>query len=104
MQPVELPEGVSYQGIFGEQCVGEPMRIGAWGIDLQGTQSGKVRVGNVLPDGAAYPAGIKKGATVARVNGVAVTSVQQLEQVLMQSGKNVTVVTDGGQKIELKAP
>jgi len=30
--------------------------------------------------------------------------VQQLEQVLMQSGKNVTVVTDGGQKIELKAP
>jgi len=83
MQPIELPEGVSYAGIFGEQCVGEPMRIGAWGIDLQGTQSGKVRVGNVLPDGAAYQAGIKKGATVASVNGVAVTSVQQLEQVLM---------------------
>jgi len=30
--------------------------------------------------------------------------VQQLEQVLMQSGKSVAVVTDGGQKIQLKAP
>jgi hypothetical protein len=37
------------------------------------------------------------------VNGVAVTSVTQLEQLLMQSGKTVTVVTDGG-KVELKAP
>jgi len=104
MQPVELPEGVSYAGVFGEQCVGEPMRIGAWGVDLQGTESGRVRVGNVLPDGAASQAGIKRGATVARVNGVTVSSVQQLERVLMQSGKHVTVVTDAGQKVELTAP
>ena len=70
MQPVELPEGVSYQGIFGEPCVGEPMRIGAWGIDVQETESGKLRVGNVTADSRAAQAGIRKGAVVKRVNGV----------------------------------
>ena len=104
MQPVELPEGVSYQGIFGEPCVGDPMRIGAWGIALQGTRSGKLRVGAVTAGGAGAKAGITRGATVKRVNGVAVSSMTQLEQLLMQSGKTVTVETDGGGKVELKAP
>ncbi|MDQ6827775.1 MAG: VWA domain-containing protein, partial [Gemmatimonadota bacterium] len=36
-QPVELPEGVSYRGIFGEEPQGPAVRIGAWGITLQGT-------------------------------------------------------------------
>ena len=104
MQPVELPEGVSYAGIFGEQCVGEPMRIGAWGIDIQGTESGRVRIGNVRPDGAAYSAGVTKGATVTKVNGVAVTNVNQVEQVLMQSGGKVTVGLDNGKSVVLVAP
>ena len=30
VQPVELPEGVSYKGIFGEEVEGRPVRIGAW--------------------------------------------------------------------------
>jgi Ca-activated chloride channel family protein len=104
MQPVELPEGVSYQGIFGEPCVGEPVRIGAWGIDLQETQSGKLRVGAVTSSGAAAQAGIAKGATVKTVNGVEVSDVATLERVLMQSGGTVTVVTDNGTKVKLKAP
>ena len=104
MQPVELPEGVSYAGIFGEPCTGEPVRIGAWGIDVQGTQSGKLRVGSVTDGGAAAQAGIRKGAVVKRVNGIAITDVAQLEQLLMQSGRSVTVETDAGGKMVLKAP
>ena len=104
MQPVELPEGVSYQGIFGEPCVGEPMRIGAWGLDVQATESGKVRVGAVTKSGAAAHAGLTKGAVIRRVNGVAVTDVTGLEQVLMQSGATVTLETEPGGKAVLKAP
>jgi Ca-activated chloride channel family protein len=104
MQPVELPEGVSYQGIFGEPCVGEPVRIGAWGIDLQETQSGKLRVGAVTASGAAGQAGITKGAVVKSVNGVAVSDVATLERVLMQSGTTVTVIIGSGEKVTLKAP
>jgi hypothetical protein len=104
MQPVELPEGVSYRGIFGEPCVGEPMRIGGWGLDVQGTQSGRVRVGDVSESSAAARAGITKGATVERVNGVRVTDIATLEQLLMQSGKTVTVEMETGVKVTLTAP
>ncbi len=104
LQPVELPEGVSYQGIFGEPCVGVPVRIGAWGIDVQGTQSGAIRVGTVDDASAAAAAGLKRGAAIKSVNGVKITDVAQLEQVLMQSGKTVTVEIETGVKVTLKAP
>lgn len=104
MQPVELPEGVSYQGIFGEPCVGEPMRIGAWGIDVQETQSGKLRVGDVTADSRAAKAGIRKGAVVKRVNGVAITDVSTLEHVLMQSAGSVTIEVESAGRITLQAP
>ncbi len=61
LQPVELPEGVSYQGIFGEPCVGVPLRIGAWGIDVQGTQSGAIKVGAVDDASAAAAGGTQAG-------------------------------------------
>jgi C-terminal processing protease CtpA/Prc len=80
------------------------VRIGAWGIDLQETQSGKLRVGAVTSSGAAAQAGIAKGATVKTVNGVEVSDVVSLERVLLQSGGTVTVVTDNGAKVTLKAP
>ena len=104
MQPVELPEGVSYQGIFGETCVGEPMRIGAWGIDVQATESGKLRVGAVTADSRAAKAGIRKGAVVKRVNGVAITDVGTLEHVLMQSSGPVTIEVESAGRITLQAP
>jgi S1-C subfamily serine protease len=104
VQPVELPEGVSYQGIFGEPCIGVPVRIGAWGIDVQGTQSGTIRVGSVDDGSTAAQAGIKKGAAIKSVNGVRITDVGQLEQVLMQSGSTVTIETGSSVKVTLKAP
>jgi Ca-activated chloride channel family protein len=104
VQPVELPEGVSYQGIFGEPCIGVPVRIGAWGIDVQETQSGKIRVGSVTESGSAAQAGITKGAEIKTVNGVKINDVAQLEQVLMQSGGTVTIETGTAVKVTLKAP
>jgi hypothetical protein len=103
MQPVELPEGVSYQGIFGEQPVGLPMRIGSWGADVQGTSSGVVKVGDLTADGAAERAGLRRGSTVKSVNGATVTTVAQLEAMLLQSSRTVVLETDKG-RVELKAP
>ena len=61
LQPVELPEGVSYAGIFGEPCVGQPVRIGAWGLDVQGTAAGSVRVGAVGAVGRGGAGGDHEG-------------------------------------------
>jgi Ca-activated chloride channel homolog len=87
MQPVELPEGVSYKGIFGEEPVGIPMRIGAWGLDVQGTAKGVVRVAEVQRGGAAAGAGVGRGAQVKSINGVRVRGVSELERLLLQSGR-----------------
>jgi Ca-activated chloride channel family protein len=104
LQPVELPESVSWKGIFGESPVGVPVRIGAWGLDVQGTESGRVRVGDVDASSAAGRAGIRRGAVVRSVNGAPVSDVGQLERVLMQSGKSVTVELEPGGKAVLPSP
>ncbi|HEX6533641.1 MAG TPA: VIT domain-containing protein, partial [Gemmatimonadaceae bacterium] len=103
MQPVELPEGVSYQGIFGEQPVGLPMRIGAWGLDVQGTAPGHVRVARVEPGSPAGRAGLRPGAELRAVNGTPVHDVGELERVLLQAAGEVRLETGGG-AVEMRAP
>ncbi len=104
LQPVELPEGVSWEGIFGEAPVGLPMRIGAWGLDVQETASGHVRVGAVDRSGAAARSGVPRGAVLERVNGTTVTDAASLERVLLQSGGTVTLELQPGGKRTLPAP
>ncbi|HET7586316.1 MAG TPA: VIT domain-containing protein [Gemmatimonadaceae bacterium] len=105
MQPVELPEGVSYKGIFGEEPQGAPVRVGAWGITLQETESGAVRVGDVAGGSAAARAGLRPGAAVQRVNGTPVHTLAQMERVLLQSGRaRVSMELDPGGVVELPMP
>lgn len=105
LQPVELPEGVSYEGIFGEQPVGLPVRIPAWGVNVQQTESGAVRVGAVDAGSAAANVGIARGATLRAVDGAPITDVAQLERVLMQTGaKGVKVETGKGKEVVLPTP
>jgi len=103
MQPLELPEGVSYAGVFGEQPVGPPMRIGAWGLDVQSTSSGKVRVGAAT--GAAAKLGIHPGSVITSINTSPVRDLAGLEAMLLQSGRGRVRLTfePGGAK-ELVAP
>lgn len=104
MQPVELPEGVSYEGIFGERPSGRPVRIDAWGMTLQETESGKIRVAEVAGRGAAARGGITPGAQLTLVNRVAVRSLAQLEGLLLQSTTSVAVSTERGREVSLPSP
>jgi Ca-activated chloride channel family protein len=105
LQPVELPEGVSYEGVFGEKGVGAISAISAWGLRLQNTAGGKVRVGAVDPDGTADRAGVRPGAELKAVNGTAVHDIVHLEGLLLQSpGSGVNVAFDPGGETSMPTP
>ncbi|HKG91240.1 MAG TPA: VIT domain-containing protein [Gemmatimonadaceae bacterium] len=106
LQPVELPAGVSYEGIFGEAPAGGVRRLGAWGVTLQETESGRVRVGEVTSDGPASRAGVRAGAVLRAVDGRTVGSISALEDALLQgqSGRERTVEFDAGRKVRLPNP
>jgi|WetSurMetagenome_2_1015567.scaffolds.fasta_scaffold04186_5 Ca-activated chloride channel homolog len=105
MQPVEMPEGVSYAGVFGETGVGGVSALPTWGLRLQETASGAVRVGVVEDAGPAARAGVKAGASLRAVGGVSVHDVGHLEGLLLQcASREVKVTFDPGGEVVLPAP
>jgi Ca-activated chloride channel family protein len=104
VQPVELPEGVSYEGVFGERPAGEAVDVPAWGLTLQMTESGKVKVGAVTQGSAADRAGIEAGWTVTTVDRTAVHDLVHFEGLVLQGRGNVRVGFDPGGTVELPAP
>lgn len=105
VQPVELPEGVSYEGNFGEPPVGKAFTIAAWGLTLQATQSGALKVGAVEPSGPAALANLKPGSTLKAVNGTLVHDAVHLEGLLLQTpGVTTSVTFDPGGTVALPTP
>ncbi|MBI5500202.1 MAG: VWA domain-containing protein [Deltaproteobacteria bacterium] len=105
IQPVELPAGMSYEGVFGEQPVGDAARIEAWGVNLQATESGKVRVGAVTLGSPAAEAGVQSGAILTTVNRTVVNDLVHLEGLLLQAtGTSVRVGFEPGGEVELPMP
>ncbi len=105
LQPVELPEGVDYAGIFGERPVGEAVRIDSWGLVLQMSETGKARVCALDSHGVAASSGIKIGAVLKSVNRVVVHDFSHLEGLLLQSaGPNLRIEFEPGNEILLPAP
>ena len=104
IQPVELPEGVSYEGVFGEPPVDRPLEIAGWGLVVQLAQSGRLRIGAVREQGAANAAGIQAGAQIRTVNGTLVNDVRHLEGLILQAGPRVRLGLEPGGEVELPAP
>ncbi|MBI5500431.1 MAG: PDZ domain-containing protein [Deltaproteobacteria bacterium] len=104
VQPVELPEGVSYEGVFGESPVGDAFEVPAWGMTLQMSQSGKVRVGAVLLNGPAAQAGIAAGSTITRVDNTMVHDLVHLEGLVLQGGRTLKITFEPGGEVELPGP
>jgi len=104
VQPVELPEGVSYEGIFGEQPVGETFEVPGWGVTLQMSQSGKVRVGSVRLNSPAAQAGVTAGATITRVDNTLVHDLVHLEGLVLQGGRTVELTFEPGGQVALPSP
>lgn len=91
LQPVEMPEGVSREGVFGEGVVGRPVSVKAWGLVLVEQKDGKVRVNEVQP-GPAQTAGVAAGNTLTLLNGTKVAGLQHLESLLLQAGGREVMV------------
>ncbi|MBI5485750.1 MAG: PDZ domain-containing protein [Deltaproteobacteria bacterium] len=104
VQPVELPEGVSYEGVFGESPVGEAFEVPAWGMTLQMSESGKVRVGAVQLNGPAAQAGVAAGSTITRVDNTMVHDLVHLEGLVLQGGRTLKITFEPGGEVELPGP
>ncbi|MCI0601919.1 VWA domain-containing protein, partial [bacterium] len=105
LQPVELPKGVSYEGNFGEQPVGQVMKIDTWGVYLQLTQSGKILICHVEPTSVAARSGIKPGAILKSINRIMVHDLLHLNGLLLQTGgKNVQLEFINGQTVLMPVP
>jgi Ca-activated chloride channel family protein len=100
VQPVEMPDGVSYEGVFGEQPVGEAFEVPAWGVVLRVSSSGRVGVVAVAPNGPAAAAGVRVGSVVTGVDGTLVHDLQHLEGLVLQGGATVRVnLEPGGERV-----
>ena len=104
VQPVEMPEGVSYEGVFGEMPVGEAFEVPAWGMTVQMSQSGKLRVGAVRVGSPAAQAGITAGSTITRVDNTMVHDLVHLEGLVLQGGSTLEITFEPGGKVELPGP
>jgi Ca-activated chloride channel family protein len=96
MQPVELPADMSYAGVFGEPPTGVPFEVPAWGLTLQQTESGKIRVGAVTLGSPAAQAGVTAGMTLSTLNGTLVHDLRHLEGLVLQGGATLQVGFDSG--------
>jgi hypothetical protein len=104
MQPVEVPAGTSYERVFGELPVGEVFEVGAWGLTVQQTESGKVKVGAVQSGSRADRSGIQPGATILAVDRTSVHDLVHLQGLLLQTPGTTRVEFDPGGTVELPRP
>jgi predicted metalloprotease with PDZ domain len=105
MQPIEMPDGVSYEGVFGEQPTHVPESIAKWGLSVALTVKGNIRVGKVAEGGEAARAGVAPKAKVVSVNGTKVNDLIHMEGLLLQArGPEVKVVFDPGGEVVLPMP
>jgi Ca-activated chloride channel family protein len=104
IQPVELPEGVSYEGVFGERPMGAAFEVPAWGVTLQETESGRIRIGAVRLGSPAAAAGVAAGAIVSTVDRTVVHGLEHLEGLVLQGAESVTLELEPGGPVTLPRP
>ena len=104
MQPIEIPDGTSYEGVFGEQPAGQAFRVPAWGFTVQATETGKVKIGEVVAGTPAERAGIRPGATLRTVNRTLVNDIEHLRGLLLQATGSVRIELDPGGTVDLPSP
>lgn len=104
MQPVEMPDGVSYEGVFGEQPAGETFQIPAWGVVIGVSQSGRIGVVAVAPNGSAAAAGVRPGAVVTRIDNTLVRDLRHLEGLVLQGSSSLRVMLEPGGEVVLPGP
>lgn len=105
LQPVELPEGVSYEGVFGETPAGGAAAVEAWGMVLQQGGDGGIGVVYLAEQGEAARSGVEPGAHLLAVDRVLVRDLRHLQSLLLQAaGPTVEVRFEPGGEVLLTAP
>lgn len=100
MVPCEMPEDVAFTPEQQQQA--KVSRVDRWGMTLAEVE-GQVHVVAVSDGGSAAKMGMVKGQRLLRVNGVDVSSLAQVERLLLQGGGNPTLetrVNDEGRSID----
>lgn len=98
--PCEMPEDVNFTTEQQQQA--KVSRIERWGMTLAEVD-GQVHVVAITDGGSAAKMGMVKGQRLLRVNGVDVSSLEQVKRLLLQGGKNPTLetrVNDEGRTID----
>ncbi len=85
LQPVELPEGVSYEGAVGTPPGRLALRVAAWGVLLVETKDGALAVVSVDKGSAADRAGVTRGQVVQAFAGHQLRSAHHLESLVLQT-------------------
>jgi len=88
MQPVEMPEGVSREGVGANA---QAMSIGSWGMIVAENEQGGVAVVFVDKGFAADKAGVTAGQLIASIDGVAVMGANHMQGLLLQTSGKVKV-------------
>lgn len=104
LQPVELPEGVRYEGIFGAPPIGQAMSIPGWGITVVQTSDGKIVICQVQPNSVSARSGLRAGAVLKAIDRTALYDLKQMEALMLQSSGNVVIELDGLGEMILPAP
>jgi Ca-activated chloride channel family protein len=84
LQPLELPEGVSYEGAVGADPVGVPLQVPAWGVVLVEQAGGDLLVSEVTAGGPAATQGVTAGDRLVTAARTQVRGLRHLESLLVQ--------------------
>ncbi len=104
LQPVELPEGLSFEGAVGELPLGTAVEVPSWGLVLQTTSERRVVVAVVRAQGEAAARGLQAGAVLTAVDGTRVHDLRHVEGLLLQGSATVRLTLDPGGEVELPGP
>ncbi|MCB9895401.1 MAG: PDZ domain-containing protein [Planctomycetes bacterium] len=105
LQPVEMPEGVTFAGDNRPAASSRSLEIESWGLVVGETDNGKVLVLKVKDGGPAAEAGMRPGQIIESINGANISNLDRLEELLLQSVAKVelnTSLSDGGETFEAK--
>lgn len=104
LQPVEMPENLVLAG-DARPGTSRSFDVEGWGMTVGETSDGRVIVLQVKDGGAAAEAGMKAGQILERINGAQVTSLDRLEELLLQAKAKIdleTSLTDEGKRYDAK--
>lgn len=104
LQPVEMPENLVLAG-DARPASSRSFDVQGWGMTVGETADGRVIVLQVKDGGAAAEAGMQAGQILERINGAQVTSLDRLEELLLQAKAKIdleTSLTDEGRRVDAK--